>query len=78
MTLGPSGAGVEVLVGWGLKGGGVVCGESPWVFLPLPLLPSSLAKPAAEDTALVGLPPGGLLALSVEAYLMNDPNFLKI
>ena len=70
MTLGLSEAGKEVLAGWGSMGGDVVCGGSPWVFLPLPLLLFFLGAPAAEDTALDGLP-----ALWEEAGLTNDQHF---
>ena len=77
MTLGLSGAAKEVLVGWGLKWGGVVFGGSPWVFLPLPLLLFYLAEPAAEETVFVGLPPRGLLALDVVGRT-KGPHFLRI
>ena len=78
MTLGLSGAGKEVLAGLGLKGGGVVCGGSPWVFLPLPLLLFFLAEPAAQETSFIGLPPGGLTALDVVVGLTKGPPFHSI
>ena len=62
MTLGLSGAAKEV-----------VFGGTPWVFQPVPLLLFFLGAPAAEDTALDGLP-----ALCEEAGLTNDQHFHRI
>ena len=59
------------------KGGGTVCGGRPRDFLPLPLLLFLLSVPVAEDTALVGLPPGSFLALEVVG-LTKGPYFLRI
>ena len=76
--LGLSGAGVEVLAGWFLKEGGVVCRYRPLVFLPLPLLLFFLAEPAAQETSFVGLPPRGLTALDVVVGLTKGPHILSI
>ena len=76
--LGLSGAGVEVLAGWFLKGGGMVCRRRSLVFLPLPLLLFFLAEPAAEETSFVGLHPGGLTALDVVVRLTKGPPFHSI
>ena len=76
-TKGLAGAGVEVAEGWLFKGGGAVCGGRPRDFLPLPLLLFFLSVPVAEDTALVGLPPRGFLALEVVG-LTKGPHFLRI
>ena len=71
--------GIEVAEG-AETGGGVIWGERPWIFLPLPLLLLFLAALVAEDMAQVvalSLPGLGVAALE-EVGLMKGPLFLKI